>query len=135
FAERMRTITNEQRLQFLAKARQKKSAPEAVVTDPLSQLAVEDEAAKGGKRKRKAETGRVTVPIPNKGEVSTAGCGVKEVQPSPKKHKGLPAPKWSTMGLLSGPNAPSGILGGGDKDAPAAGDDLGVIQPSSSQTA
>ncbi|MCI43842.1 hypothetical protein A2U01_0065080, partial [Trifolium medium] len=48
----MRIITNEQRLQFLAKARQKKSAPEA---------------AKGGKRKRKAETGRVTVPIPNKG--------------------------------------------------------------------
>ncbi|MCI46685.1 hypothetical protein A2U01_0067926, partial [Trifolium medium] len=41
----MRTITNEQRLQFLAKARQKKSEPEAVVVDPLSQLAVEDEAA------------------------------------------------------------------------------------------
>ncbi|MCI50758.1 hypothetical protein A2U01_0072002, partial [Trifolium medium] len=98
-------------------------------------MAVEDEAAKGGKRKRKAETGRVTVPIPNKGETSTTGGGVKEVQPSPKKHKGLPAPQGRTMGLLSGPVAPSGILGGGDKDVPATGDGLGVIPPSSSQTA
>ncbi|MCI53793.1 hypothetical protein A2U01_0075040, partial [Trifolium medium] len=39
------------------------------------------------------------------------------------------------MGLLSGPNAPSGVLRGGDKDAPAADDGLGVIQPTSSQTA
>ncbi|MCI88643.1 hypothetical protein A2U01_0109930, partial [Trifolium medium] len=39
------------------------------------------------------------------------------------------------MGLLPSPNAPSGILGGGNKDAPAAGDGLGVIQPYSSQTA
>ncbi|MCI72440.1 hypothetical protein A2U01_0093703, partial [Trifolium medium] len=79
--------------------------------------------------KRKAETGRVTVPIPNKGEASIDGGGIKEVvQSSPKKHKGLPAPKGRTMGLLPGPNAPSGVLGGGDKDAPAAGDGLGVIQ-------
>ncbi|MCI41949.1 hypothetical protein A2U01_0063183, partial [Trifolium medium] len=93
---------------------------------------VEDEAAKSGKRKRKAKTGRMIVPIPNNGEASTEG-GVKEmVQPSPKKHKGLPSPKGRTMGLLPGPNAPFGILGCGDKDASAACDGLGVIQPSSS---
>ncbi|MCI26646.1 hypothetical protein A2U01_0047843, partial [Trifolium medium] len=78
YLQRIRTITNEKRLQFLAKTRQKRSEPEAVVVDPLSQLAVEDEAAKSRKRKRKTETGRVTVPNPNKGEASTAGGGVKE---------------------------------------------------------
>ncbi|MCI48937.1 hypothetical protein A2U01_0070180, partial [Trifolium medium] len=35
------------------------------------------------------ETGRITLPIPNKGEVSAAGGGIDEVvQPSPKKRKG-----------------------------------------------
>ncbi|MCI95545.1 hypothetical protein A2U01_0116843, partial [Trifolium medium] len=51
----MRTISNEERLAFLAKARQQKSKPVAEKIDPHSQLVVEDEAAKGGKRKKKSE--------------------------------------------------------------------------------
>ncbi|MCH80224.1 hypothetical protein A2U01_0000989 [Trifolium medium] len=89
YLQRMRTISNEDRLKFLARTRQKKNEPEAAVIDPLSQLLVEDEAIKGGKRKRKNEMRRIYVHVPTKGEASAAGGGVEEtVQPSPKKRKG-----------------------------------------------
>ncbi|MCI59506.1 hypothetical protein A2U01_0080761, partial [Trifolium medium] len=81
--------TPEDRLKFLAKARQQKTEPAAKKPDPLTQLIVEDETTKGGKRKKKAETGRISMAIPRKGDASTAaGGGVAEtVQPSPKKRK------------------------------------------------
>ncbi|MCH97723.1 hypothetical protein A2U01_0018719, partial [Trifolium medium] len=108
----------------------------AAVIDPLSQLLVDDEETKGGKRKRKTETGRITLPVPNKGEASAVGGGVEEtVQPSPKKCKGSIVRKGRTMGLLTGPDASAGDLGGGDKNIPAADVVLGVVQSSSSQTA
>ncbi|MCI00790.1 hypothetical protein A2U01_0021812, partial [Trifolium medium] len=109
YLQRMRTITNEERLAFLAKARQQKSEPETVVGDPLTQLLVEDEASKGGKRKRKTETGRITMPIPNKGEASTTGSGVE-----------------GTTQLRGG---------SGDKNKTDVAARLGVAQPSSSHTA
>ncbi|MCI47500.1 hypothetical protein A2U01_0068742, partial [Trifolium medium] len=85
----MRTISNEERLAFLAKVRQQKSQPVTEKIDPLSQRVVEDEAAKGGKRKKKPKVGRITLPIPNKGESSaTRGDTEEVVQPSPKKRKG-----------------------------------------------
>ncbi|MCI49815.1 hypothetical protein A2U01_0071059, partial [Trifolium medium] len=85
----MRTISNEDRLKFLAKARQKKTELAVETPDPLSQLAVEEETTKG-KRKKRAETGRLSSPVPNKGESSAAGGSTDELaQPSPKRRKGL----------------------------------------------
>ncbi|MCI53768.1 hypothetical protein A2U01_0075015, partial [Trifolium medium] len=68
----MRTISPEQRLVFLAKAHQQKAEDEASASNPLSQLLVEDDDAKEGRRKRKADRGRISLQVPNKGEVSTA---------------------------------------------------------------
>ncbi|MCI88857.1 hypothetical protein A2U01_0110145, partial [Trifolium medium] len=70
--------SNEERLAFLAKARQQKSQPVAKKIDLLSQIVVEDEAAKGGKRKKKPEVGHITLPIPNKGESSATGGDTEE---------------------------------------------------------
>jgi hypothetical protein len=48
----MRTISNEDHLLFLARAKQKKLQIEVLTVDPLSQLFVEDDDTKGkGKRK------------------------------------------------------------------------------------
>ncbi|MCH79874.1 hypothetical protein A2U01_0000635 [Trifolium medium] len=135
YLQRMRTISNEDRLRFLAKARQHKSQTEAEKVDPLSQLLVEDEAAKGGKRKKRTETGRITMSIPNKGEASAAGGNIEEVvPPSLKKHKGNTVTKGRTMALLPGPDNSSGGLDG-DHIVPAAEAELNSAQPSSSQTA
>ncbi|MCI96184.1 hypothetical protein A2U01_0117484, partial [Trifolium medium] len=60
----MRTVSNEDRLKFLAWARQIKSQLEDTTVEPLTQLVVEDEGVKGGKRKKRNETGRITVPAP-----------------------------------------------------------------------
>ncbi|MCI38007.1 hypothetical protein A2U01_0059235, partial [Trifolium medium] len=96
---RMRTIFNEDRLKFLAKARQKKTEPAAETLDPLSQLAVEEETTKG-KRKKRTKTGRISIPVPNKGEGSAAGGSTDELgQPSPKKRKGLVHRKGHQMAL------------------------------------
>ncbi|XP_045819183.1 ankycorbin-like [Trifolium pratense] len=63
--ERMRTISNEERLAFLAKARQQKTNPAAGVADPLRQLQVEEAGVKEGRSKRKHD-GRIPVEIPGK---------------------------------------------------------------------
>ncbi|MCI59808.1 hypothetical protein A2U01_0081063, partial [Trifolium medium] len=52
YLQRMRTISPEERLAFLAKARQQKAEAAASAINPLSQLLVEDDAAKEGRRKR-----------------------------------------------------------------------------------
>jgi hypothetical protein len=59
----MATISEEQRMKFLMKARAKKAQPEDKV-DALSQL----EVVEGDKKKkRKVETGRIRMEVPNKG--------------------------------------------------------------------
>ncbi|PNX63279.1 hypothetical protein L195_g061547, partial [Trifolium pratense] len=81
----MRTISNEERLAFLAKARQQKANPAVAVVDPLKQLQVEEAAAKEGRSKKKHE-GRIRVEIPGR-----AAPGAKETEgvepPPPKKQK------------------------------------------------
>ncbi|MCI48663.1 hypothetical protein A2U01_0069906, partial [Trifolium medium] len=74
----MRTVSNEDRLRFLAKAREKKAQPAEATVDPLSQLVVEEEGNKGVKRKKRSKLGRITIPLPNKGETAAAGGGVEE---------------------------------------------------------
>ncbi|PNX68022.1 hypothetical protein L195_g063789, partial [Trifolium pratense] len=49
----MRTISNEERLAFLAKARQQKAKPDVAVDDPLKQLQVEEAVSKEGRSKKK----------------------------------------------------------------------------------
>ncbi|CAJ2638223.1 unnamed protein product [Trifolium pratense] len=65
YLQRMRTISNEERLAFLAKARQQKTNPAAGVADPLRQLQVEEAGVKEGRSKRKHD-GRIPVEIPGK---------------------------------------------------------------------
>ncbi|MCI25627.1 hypothetical protein A2U01_0046818, partial [Trifolium medium] len=85
----MRTITPEERRKFLAKARQQKTNPAPGQPEPLSQLVVEDEASRGGKRKKKIETRRVSMAIPGKDGASTTTTGGEtiEVVPSPSKKR------------------------------------------------
>ncbi|MCI80800.1 hypothetical protein A2U01_0102071, partial [Trifolium medium] len=67
---------------------------------------------------------------------TAAGGGVIEAtQSSPKKRKTFVVHKGRTMALPSGSTAPVSDLEGGDKNILAADVGLGVIQPSSSQTA
>ncbi|MCI53756.1 hypothetical protein A2U01_0075003, partial [Trifolium medium] len=57
---------------------------------PLSQLVVEDETSKGGKRKKKTETGRISMEVPVKEGPSLAAVGgevAKLVQSPSKKRK------------------------------------------------
>jgi hypothetical protein len=68
----MSSLTPAQRLKFLEKARAKKAQPEEKV-DVLSQLVV----VEGDKKKRKADPGRVSVPIPDKAP-SSAATGADE---------------------------------------------------------
>ncbi|PNX56830.1 hypothetical protein L195_g058398, partial [Trifolium pratense] len=83
--ERMRTISNEERLAFLAKARQQKANPAVAVIDPLKQLQVEEAVIKEGRSKKKHD-GRIRVEIPGK-----TASGAKETEgvapPPPKKQK------------------------------------------------
>ncbi|PNX60009.1 hypothetical protein L195_g059972, partial [Trifolium pratense] len=86
--ERMRTISNEERLVFLAKARQQKANPVVVVNDPLKQLQVEEVVSKEGRSKKKHD-GRIHVAIPRK---PAAGVAETEVVAPP------PAKKQKIMG-------------------------------------
>ncbi|MCI86597.1 hypothetical protein A2U01_0107878, partial [Trifolium medium] len=68
-----------------------------------------DETVKGGKRKKRTDTGRISIPIPNKGEGSATGGSVDEVvQPSPKKRKGSAVHKGRPLALTAGSTVPSG---------------------------
>ncbi|GAU41165.1 hypothetical protein TSUD_282380 [Trifolium subterraneum] len=76
FLKRMRSISNEERLAFIARACQKKLQPKDVI-EPLSQLYVEDDKEK--KRKKKTKTERVTMEIPNKGNSMNVEHAAEEV--------------------------------------------------------
>ncbi|CAJ2638306.1 unnamed protein product [Trifolium pratense] len=84
YLQRMRTISNEERLAFLAKARQQKANPAAGVTDPLKQLQVEEAGVKEGRSKKKHD-GRIPVEIPGKAAAKVTGS--EGVVPPPKKQK------------------------------------------------
>ncbi|MCI62013.1 hypothetical protein A2U01_0083270, partial [Trifolium medium] len=57
----------------ILKAREKKNRPQATgVTDPLSQLVVDDPTSRGSKRKNQDETAHISIEIPRKGEDVTA---------------------------------------------------------------
>ncbi|MCI74391.1 hypothetical protein A2U01_0095655, partial [Trifolium medium] len=65
----MKTISEEQLQAFILKAREKKNRPQAAtVSDPLSQLVIDDPASKGSKRNSHDETARISIEIPGKGE-------------------------------------------------------------------
>ncbi|CAJ2637867.1 unnamed protein product [Trifolium pratense] len=81
----MRTISNEERLAFLAKARQQRAHPVVDVTDPLKKLQVEEAAMKEGRSKKKHE-GRIRVEIPGKTAAEAEGNG-GAAPPPPKKQK------------------------------------------------
>jgi hypothetical protein len=85
----MATIREEQRMKFLMKARAKKAQPEDKV-DALSQL----EVVEGDKKKkRKVETGRIRMEVPNKGSGSAVAAvevgGETGVKSPPKKKRSL----------------------------------------------
>jgi hypothetical protein len=85
----MATISEEQRMKFLMKARAKKAQPEDKV-DALSQL----EVVEGDKKKkRKVETGRIRMEVPNKGSGSAVAAvevgGETGVKSPPKKKRSL----------------------------------------------
>ncbi|PNX68527.1 hypothetical protein L195_g064020, partial [Trifolium pratense] len=61
----MRTISDEERLAFLAKSRQQRANPIVVVDDPLKQLQVEEAVSKEGRSKKKHD-GRISIAIPRK---------------------------------------------------------------------
>ncbi|CAJ2653460.1 unnamed protein product [Trifolium pratense] len=84
YLQRMRTISNEERLAFLAKARQQKANPAAGVTDPLKQLQVEEAGVKEG-RSKKRHDGRIPVEIPGKAAAKVTGS--EGVVPPLKKQK------------------------------------------------
>ncbi|MCI61033.1 hypothetical protein A2U01_0082289, partial [Trifolium medium] len=73
----MRTVSREDSLKYLARIRQQKAEKPEDNIDPLSQLAIEEEGAKG-KRKKKTDPTRIIIPIPHKGDSSVAGGGVEE---------------------------------------------------------
>jgi hypothetical protein len=65
----MATISEEQRMKFLMKARAKKAQPEDKV-DAFSQLEVVESNNKKKKKKRKADQGCIRMEISNKGSGS-----------------------------------------------------------------
>ncbi|MCI35094.1 hypothetical protein A2U01_0056315, partial [Trifolium medium] len=84
----MKTISEEQLQAFILKAREKKSLSQmTVVSDPLSQLVVDDPASKGSKRKNPEETTRISIPVPRKGEDATAGGDATDALLGPAKKK------------------------------------------------
>ncbi|MCI95043.1 hypothetical protein A2U01_0116341, partial [Trifolium medium] len=66
------------------RARQQKLESDINKPDPLTQLIVEDETTKGGKRKKRTETGRISLEVPGKEGASnaTAGGDVVEAEQS-----------------------------------------------------
>jgi hypothetical protein len=84
----MSSLTPAQRLKFLEKARAKKAQPEEKV-DVLSQLVV----VEGDKKKRKADPGRVSVPIPDKAPSSTTAGADETAEGEGESHLKSPVKK------------------------------------------
>ncbi|PNX62691.1 hypothetical protein L195_g061268, partial [Trifolium pratense] len=84
YLQRMRTISNEERLAFLAKARQQKAKPDAAVDDPLKQLQVEEAVSKEGRSKKKHD-GRISIAIPRKEDAAAGVVETEAVAPPPAK--------------------------------------------------
>ncbi|MCI54692.1 hypothetical protein A2U01_0075942, partial [Trifolium medium] len=85
-----RTITPEERRQFLEKSHQQKLKTIPTQPDPLTQLIVDDDASKGAKRKKKTETGRISMEIAVKESTAAVvekGEVAEVVQPASKKRK------------------------------------------------
>ncbi|MCI93429.1 hypothetical protein A2U01_0114727, partial [Trifolium medium] len=57
------------------------------VSDPLSQLAVDDPTSKGSKRKNPEETARISIQVPKKGEDAAAGNDATDALLGPAKKK------------------------------------------------
>ncbi|MCI50643.1 hypothetical protein A2U01_0071887, partial [Trifolium medium] len=74
---------------FILKAREKKSrSQETAVTDPLSQLVVDELASRGSKRKTQEEPARISIEIPKKGEdVASEDDGNTTLAPLTKKKR------------------------------------------------
>jgi hypothetical protein len=87
----MRTISEDDHMKFLLKARAKKFQLAEDKVDPVTQLEVVDGEATKTKKKRKTEQGCITLLVPPKG--SGSGGGVADVvgetlaQASPKKRR------------------------------------------------
>jgi hypothetical protein len=115
----MRTVTEEDRIKFLQKARAKKAQPKGVQIDPSAQLVVEDDATKT-KKKRKAEQGRISLPVPSKG----AGGEASDLN-APQRRR-TAEPKDKGIYLLEGdkektdPAQPSSIVVPATSSATAA---------------
>ncbi|MCI40642.1 hypothetical protein A2U01_0061875, partial [Trifolium medium] len=82
------------------------------VTDPLSQLVVDDPSSKGSKRKTLEETTRISIQIPKKGGGATAESDETNAPPNPPKKK---------RGTRSGTGR--ALLQGGSAQNPTAGSD------------
>ncbi|CAJ2652020.1 unnamed protein product [Trifolium pratense] len=117
YLQRMRTISNEERLAFLAKARQQKANPVVAVSDPLKQLQVEEAVTKEGRSKKKHD-GRIRVEIPGK-----TASGAKETEgvapPPPKKQK-IESTTQTVEGAAKGKGVASSSSQPSSQDANAA---------------
>ncbi|CAJ2679794.1 unnamed protein product [Trifolium pratense] len=110
YLQRMRTISNEERLTFLAKARQQKANPVVAVNDPLKQLQVEEAVTKEGRSKKKHD-GRISVAIPRKPAAGVAETeGVAPPPTKKQKTKNTPQPAEGAAkdkGVASSSSQPS----------------------------
>ncbi|MCI52009.1 hypothetical protein A2U01_0073253, partial [Trifolium medium] len=80
----MKTVSEEQLQAFILKARERKKLSQAsTVSDPLSQLIVDDPTSKGSKIKTPEETARISIQIPKKGGVATAESDATDAPPNP----------------------------------------------------
>ncbi|MCH84902.1 hypothetical protein A2U01_0005739, partial [Trifolium medium] len=113
YMKSMKTISEEQLQAFILKAREKKNLSQAsTVTDPLSQLVLDDSTSKGAKRKTPEKTVRISIPIPKKGgEVATEGDEVNTLAPPARKKRAT----RSSSGRA--------LLQGGSAQSPPAGSD------------
>ncbi|MCI67731.1 hypothetical protein A2U01_0088990, partial [Trifolium medium] len=68
------------------------------MSDPLSQLIVDDPTSKGSKRKTPEETARISIPIPKKGSGATAES---EKQILPQTLLGKRGRREAVLGVLS----------------------------------
>ncbi|CAJ2654434.1 unnamed protein product [Trifolium pratense] len=117
YLQRMRTISNEERLAFLAKARQQKAKPVVTVVDPLKQLQVEEAAVKEGRSKKKHE-GRIRVEIP--GKTAAEAEGNEGVAPPPPKKQKIEKTTQKAGGADKGKGAASSSSQPPSQDAEAA---------------
>ncbi|CAJ2641266.1 unnamed protein product [Trifolium pratense] len=113
----MRTISKEERLAFLAKARQQKAKPVVTVVDPLKQLQVEEAAVKEGRSKKKHE-GRIRVEIP--GKTAAEAEGTEGVAPPPPKKQKIEKTTQKAGGADKGKGAASSSSQPPSQDAEAA---------------